>query len=396
MDNLFHLFDDLTGSLPRLREAVEELRQVDTLLTQISKTSKNITLPDLKDMGDASFHMAGRYNKSASDYLTAIQEASNAGYQDAQGIAELSLALQTAGDMTAEMASQLIQATDEAYGMNGSVERLTAALDGLVSISSHNTLNMEELSQGMSDISPTTAALGVSASQTAAALSAMMAATKKSGSETASALKAILSSVQQVSDAEAGITPEGLKRCEEACEALNVRLRETKDGAASLRAPMEVLGELSAAYKGLSDSDTRKTDLLNAFGGSQSEYLDALLRQWDTYESMIQQYKNAAGSMALEVARTTDNWEGSLNRLSNTWTSVINNMIDSDGVTFIINNLNNVLSVIDKLTAKAGSLESLGAGLGLWLSATKNVGKPKMYGFCLNMPTVRFYPLWQR
>ena len=144
MDNIFKVIESLTGDLPKVKEAIEELRQVDTLLTQISKTSQNLSLADLTRMGDASFHMAGEYGKNAADYLTGIQEASQAGYQDAQGIAELSLALQTAGDMTSQLASQLIQATDEAYNMNGSVERLTAALDGMVSISSHNTLNMEE------------------------------------------------------------------------------------------------------------------------------------------------------------------------------------------------------------------------------------------------------------
>lgn len=396
MSDISKLINQLTGSVPRFKEVIKELRQVDTLLTQISKTSDSIGLSDLKKMGDDSFRIAGQYGKSASDYLNGIREASQAGYQDAQGIAQLSLALQTAGDMTAQMASQFIQATDEAYGLNGSVERLTAALDGMVSISSHNTLNMGELSQGISSVSSTAAALGVSAPQATAALGAMMEATRESGLDTAKAFQSILLYTRQIADSSAGITAEELKEYEEACAALNVRLRETRDGVVSLRNPMDILGELSASYKELGDSDTRKTDLLNAFGGSQSEYLDALLRGWDTYKSMLQQYENGAGSMALEAARTTDNWAGSLNRLSNTWTSVINNMVDSDGVVFILNSLNNMVSVIDKLTAKAGSLESLGAGLGLWLSAAKNVGKPKMFGFSLNMPTAQFYSLWQR
>ena len=358
---------------------------MDTLLTQISKTSQNLSLADLTRMGDASFHMAGEYGKSAADYLTGIQEASQAGYQDAQGIAELSLALQTAGDMTSQLASQLIQATDEAYNMNGSVERLTAALDGMVSISSHNTLNMEELSQGVSSISSTAASLGVSAAQAAAALGAMMDATRDSGSDTAQAFQSILLYTRQISDSSAGINADGLKEYEEACAALNVKLKETRDGVVSIRNPMDILGELSLAYNKLSDSDSRKTGLLSALGEeSQSKHLDALLRQWDTYESMLYQYTTGAGAMTDKVSMTADSWEGSLNRLSNTWFSVINNIVDSDSLIFLVNNLNNVISAIDRLTGKVksmtGDLGNVGALIGL-LASMKNVGKPKMFGF---------------
>lgn len=385
MDNIFKVIESLTGDLPKVKEAIEELRQVDTLLTQISKTSQNLSLADLTRMGDASFHMAGEYGKNAADYLTGIQEASQAGYQDAQGIAELSLALQTAGDMTSQLASQLIQATDEAYNMNGSVERLTAALDGMVSISSHNTLNMEELSQGVSSISSTAASLGVSAAQAAAALGAMMDATRNSGSDTAQAFQSILLYTRQISDSSAGINADGLKEYEEACAALNVKLKETRDGVVSLRNPMDILGELSLAYNKLSDSDSRKTGLLSALGEeSQSKHLDALLRRWDTYESMLYQYTTGAGAMADKVSMTADSWEGSLNRLSNTWFSVINNIVDSDSLIFLVNNLNNVISAIDRLTGKVksmtGDLGNVGALIGL-LASMKNVGKPKMFGF---------------
>jgi TP901 family phage tail tape measure protein len=269
--------------------------------------------------------------------------------------------------------------------MNGSVERLTAALDGMVSISSHNTLNMEELSQGVSSISSTAASLGVSAAQATAALGAMMDATRDSGSDTAQAFQSILLYTRQISDSSAGITADGLKEYEEACAALNIKLKETRDGVVSLRNPMDILGELSLAYNKLSDSDSRKTGLLSALGEeSQSKHLDALLRRWDTYESMLYQYTTGAGAMADKVSMTADSWEDSLNRLSNTWFSVINNIVDSDSLIFLVNNLNNVISAIDRLTGKVksmtGDLGNVGALIGL-LASMKNVGKPKMFGF---------------
>ena len=99
---------------------------------------------------------------------------------------------------------------------------------------------------------------------------------------------------------------------------------------------------------------------------------------------MLYQYTTGAGAMADKVSMTADSWEGSLNRLSNTWFSVINNIVDSDSLIFLVNNLNNVISAIDRLTGKVksmtGDLGNVGALIGL-LASMKNVGKPKMFGF---------------
>ena len=73
---------------------------------------------------------------------------------------------------------------------------------------------------------------------------------------------------------------------------------------------MEVLKELSVEYNKLSENDIRRTNLLNSVGGKlRSTQLDALLRQWDTYESMLQQYKDGTGSMAQEAEKTAKSWE---------------------------------------------------------------------------------------
>ena len=73
---------------------------------------------------------------------------------------------------------------------------------------------------------------------------------------------------------------------------------------------MEVLKELSVEYNKLSENDIRRTNLLNSVGGKlRSTQLDALLRQWDTYESMLQQYKDGTGSMAQEAEKTSKSWE---------------------------------------------------------------------------------------
>ena len=363
----------------RMRDAVNELKEVNTYLTEISKANETLSKEQLNQIGNDSFDIASKYGKSATNFLSAVQETSRAGYENATGIAELSVAAQGAGDMTQELANQMIIATDKAYKMDGSVEKLKAVLDGMNYITNHNAVNMTELSEGMSIVGSTAASFGVDVNELAAALGTMAATTQQSGSEVARAFRAILLNVRQVSDEEEGIDAKGLTKYETACNALGVKLKETRDGVMSLRDPMKVLKELSEEYVKLDKGDIRRTNLLNSVGGKlRSTQLDALLRQWPMYEKMLKEYENGTGSMAVEAEKTANSWEGSLNRLSNTFTDTIGNIANSDAIITLINGFNGLLNVVNNLTDSFGSVGSLGSITGLIFGA-KNVGTDKMY-----------------
>lgn len=375
-----------------VQEAMSELKELDTSLTKISNANANLSKADLAKIGNDAFEAADKYGKSAEAYLSAYQAASNAGYRNAGDIAELSLAAQNAGDMTQELADRYIAAADKAYELNGSVKKLTEALDGSNAIADHNAVNMAELAEGMSAAGDTAAALGVGIDEATAALGTMIAVTQQSGTEAAQAFEKILLNIQQVTDEEKGIDAEGLANYEKACQALNVSLKETKNDVTALRDPMEVLKELSEEYTKLGSSDARRTNLLDAVGGkTEAEAFNAILENYDMYSQMLAQYADGTGSMAAEAEKTASSWEGALNRLSSTWTETIGNMADSDAVVTIANALNGLLGIVNRVTGALGSLGSIGLGAGLF-AGIKNVGKPKMYGFNLlyvkNMPTM--------
>nr|DAH15319.1 MAG TPA: minor tail protein [Caudoviricetes sp.] len=356
------------------REAVTELKNLDSILTEISKANDTLNESDLADIGNSSFETASKYGKKATDYLKGVQEMSRAGYQNAEAMGELSVKAQGAGDMTEDVANKFIVATDKAYKLNGSLTDLTEIMDGINYITNHNAINMTELSEGFSVVGSTAASFGVEADELTAALATMGAATQQSGSEVARAFRAILLNIRQVSDEEEGIDAEGLTKYEKACNALNVKLKETKNGVQELRDPMVVLKELSTEYNKLSDTDVKKVNLLNSVGGKlRSTQLDALLRGWSDYEKMLGQFADGTGSMTEEAEKTANSWEGSMNRLSNTWTDTIGNIANSDGVTRAINSLDWVLDKVNKLTSALGSLGSIGLGAGLF-AGIKKVG----------------------
>lgn len=365
--------------ISKTRNAVTELKNVNTLLTEISKTNHSLTQTDLEGIGDRGFDIASKYGKAVTDYLTGVQDMSRAGYKNAEAMAEVSTAAQGAGDMTAEVTNKMVIATDKAYKLGGSVEELTRILDGVNWICDNNAVNMSELSEGMSIVGSTAASLGVDVNELTAALGTMAASTQQSGSEVARAFKAILLNIRQVSDEEEGIDAEGLTKYEKACNALGVSLKETKDGVLQTRDAMKVLKELSEEYNKLDENDIRRTDLLNSVGGKlRSTQLDALLRQWDMYENMLKQFSDGSGTMAAEAEKTANSWEGSLKRLHNTWVDTVGNIVNSDFVITLTNGFNGLLSVINNVTSKLGSLGTIGLGAGIF-SSIKNVGMAELY-----------------
>jgi len=368
----------------KTKSAVSDLKEADTLLAEISKADGGLSQADLRGISSSSFEVAARYGGTPAGYLEAVKEAALAGYKDPQGIAELSVAARNAGGMTAELADQYIYAADTAYQLGGSVEKLTKILDGSCSLAGHNAVSMVQLAEGMSAVCSHAASLGVGADEAAAALGTMIAATQRSGAEAAGAFKAILLYLRQVSNEGEGISAEGLAEYEEACRALNVSLKESKKGIASLRSPMEVLRDLAEEYSRLDPGDARRTNLLDSVGGGlRADALDALLENYGLYSKMLGEYAQGAGSMAAEAEKTAQSWEGSLNRLSNTWTKTIGNLVDSNGVKAAVNALNHLLSFIDAVTGKLGSLGTAGLGGGLF-AGVKNIGKTYEYTDFIN------------
>lgn len=50
-----------------------------------------------------------------------------------------------------------------------------------------------------------------------------------------------------------------------------------------------------------------------------------------------------------EATKSANNWEGSLNRLSNTWTDTVQNFVNSDDIITVINSFNGFLTVVKNI-----------------------------------------------
>ena len=357
--------------IQKTREAVRELKELDSILTEISKTS-DLTRSQLEKLGDTAFDTASKYGKKASDYLTGVQEMYRAGFDNAEQMAELSVLAQSAGDMDATASNNYLMATNAAYKYKGSVEELNKVLDGQNYITNNAAISMKDISDATSETASVAAQYGVQIDELSALIATATANTRESGAEVGTALKAIMINLQDTTS----------KPVTETFDALGISMTKVVDGAERLKTPIELIYELADAYNSLPEGDVMRANILNEIGQKRhANTLASVLSDMESYEKMLDLYNNssAEGSALREAEKSANNLEGSLNKLSNTWTDTVDNIANSTVLKGAVDIFNWLLTGVNNLTNALGSFGSVGLIGGL-IAGIKNVGRPKMFG----------------
>lgn len=362
---------DIKGKIiKQITASIEELKGLDTILTEIGKTG-NLTKTQLKQLGDSAFETASTYGKKASDYLTEVQKMAGSGFTGKQGqaMAEQSLLAQAAGNMTAEVANNYILAVNAACKFNGEAKKLNEVIDGQNNISARNNISLSNMAAAMTEIGSAASGYHISIEELSAMIGTIGSITNLEGSEIGSSVNSILNNLQNTGSSEITDT----------LTAANVSMTELVNGSEQLRDPISILKELSTVYNQLGENDSLKGEILSNIGGdAQSEELDALLRNMETFDSMLTDYAQGSGSAIKTAMKSADGWEGSLNQLSNTWTDTVNNFANSDVIVSGINALNSLLEMVNKVTEILGPAGSIGLAGGIF-AGIENVGRVKRF-----------------
>lgn len=318
------VFGVVSLAINNFTKSISTLKEIDDILTEISKTS-DLTAGQLEKLGDTAFKAASKYGKSASDYLLGIQEMSRSGFYGEKGsaMAEQSLLAQAAGDMTADVANKYILATNAAYKYNGEAEKLNAVLDGQNSITNRNSVGLEDMAVAMSEAGTVASSYRVSIEDLSAMIGTMEAVTKAGGSEVGNSLKSILINLQNVTSDKIVST----------LNQANASMTEFVDGTERLRNPIEILRDLSATFNQLDENDTLRAEILTNIGGKhQAAKLAALLQNMEMFDKMLVDYSEGSGSAMEEAMKSANNWSGKLNQLQNSWDSLVNSMANKNAV----------------------------------------------------------------
>lgn len=353
-----------------ITNSIGELKSIDGILTEISKTS-DLTTGQLKTLGETSFDSASKYGKKASDYLTGVQEMSRSGYygDKAEEMAQLSVLAQAAGDINANAANSYLLASNAAYQYQGNVQKLNAVLDGQNMITNRNSVSMADMAEATTKAASMASELGVQENQLSAMIGTIESRTKAGGDEVGTALKSLLINVENINNAKIADT----------FKEAGVAQTEYVNGVERMRNPVDILKDLAVVFNSLEESDPLRTDILTNIGQKwQANKLSALLSGWSDYEKMLKDYSEGTGSAAIEAEKSANNWEGATNKLSNTFTGFMQNFVNTDGIIGTTNAITGLVSGFDTLTSKIGPLSLALGGLGLFQGA-KGGGKRWKY-----------------
>lgn len=368
-------------------EALQTLKAVDDELVTVRKVT-GFDAYQMEGVEAQAYAVASRYGASASDYVSGVAEFARAGYKELSGdLAELAQKTQIVGDTTADVANQFLLSVDAAYKYEGSVSKLNAVLDGANEIDNKYATSIKKIAEGMGIVAPVAAQMHVGIDELAASIGTITAVTQRTGTETARALRALFLNIvgDTKTEIDEGVTwttgeIEGLK------DIIKVYAKEAYDAAqatGSIIDPMKAMEGLSKSLKDGLLSEQELMEMVSDIGGKlRTSQLLALINNWDMYESMLEDYRNAAGSADKEIENAMDSWSRKTNVLKNTWTEFIKTDLNSglfkwflDALTWIVERFDSLYGVLARLIllTAAFRLDRIATGLGNIAESVRNL-----------------------
>lgn len=334
--------------------ALDNIKEVDTQITNVAKvTGKSIQ--QLQGLRDSAYSTASQYGINAGQYMEAVYEYTKAGFQDnADQMAELSTKAMLVGDTTASVADKFLIAGNAAFGFEGNIERLSLMIDQADYINNNYATTLDNIAEGFPRVASVANMAGMTAEQTMAALGTITATTQETASRASTALRALIMNILGDTTTE---IEEGTTATEESISGLRMALEryapevvKAADATGKLINPMESLKALADAYNDGILTDQAMTQIEMALGGKlRTNQLDALLKNFSTYEEMLKGMGTAAGTANNEISIMLESWESKAAILENTWTEFVGKFLSSDVFKGLITGLTEVVTLFGNL-----------------------------------------------
>ena len=344
-----------------VKEALTEMKNVDTQLTNISKVSGK-TGEELATIGDRAYDTASKYGEAASTYLESVYNMQKAGMGDqSEAMGELAIKTMLVGDTTEDVASKFLIASNAAWQLDGNMTRLTQIVDEADYINNNYATSLDKLAAGMPIVASIAAQTGMTAEETMAAIGTITAATQESGTKAATALRALILNIS----GEVGkyLTEEGeefevTEKSVKSMQGLLEKYAKTEMDAAKAAGEMiDPMTAIRAIFKGMKEDDLNDVELFNLLSGMggklRTNQLTALVQNFDTlYQDMMNGMKDAAGTADSEIERMMEAWERKTQKLKNTWTKFIADVVDTSGIKGALDGLIEMISNADSFLQK--------------------------------------------
>lgn len=345
-----------------IKESLQTMKAVDDELVTVRKVT-GFDQYQMAGVEQSAYDVATKYGANAADYVSGVAEFARAGYRELSSqLAELAQKTQIVGDTTADVANQFLLSVDAAYKYNGSVTALTKVLDGANEIDNKYATSIAKIAEGMGIVAPVAAQMHVGVDELAASIGTITAVTQRSGTETARALRALFLNI--VGDTKTEIDEGVTWTTGEIAGLRDIIKNYAKDAYDAAQAtgsiidPMKAMEGLSKSLKDGVLTEQQLMEMVSDIGGKlRTSQLLALINNWDMYESMLNDYRNAAGSADKEIENAMDSWTRKTNVLKNTWTQFVKTGMNSDWIkgaldfiTTLVEHLDSIPGVLMRIT----------------------------------------------
>ena len=344
----------VSGVTRSFREALDTMKAVDDELVTVRKVT-GATTAEIQKLEKQAYATASAYGESASDYLASVSEFARAGYGDqAEALAELSIKTQIVGDTTAETANQFLLAVDAAYKYNGEISKLSAVLDGANEIDNKYATSIEKIAEGLGTVAPIAAQAHVGIDELSAAIGTITAVTQRSGTEAARAFRALVLNIvgDTKTEIDEGVTwtTGEIAGLRDVVKQYASDAYEAAEATGSVINPMEAIAGLAKSMEEGVLTEQKLMEMVSDIGGKlRTSQLLAIIQNWDMYESMLNDFNNSLGSADREIENAMDSWSRKAQVLSNTWTELISNTVDTDLIKWMLDAATAVLDFSDNL-----------------------------------------------
>lgn len=343
---VFSLHMVLSKVVSTFREALQTMKEVDSALVTIQKTT-GFTGEQLDRVTASAYDLANAYGRTATEILNAASVYARAGFKDnLEQMTELSALLQNVGDLESEVASKFLIATNAAWKLGGSYESLMSIIDGLNAQTNQAAVDMEGLTSGITVAGSVFAAAGESVQTFAGMLGTGIALTARSGSEVGRGLRTIAMNIRQIKgeldDGEI-IDDESISDAAKALHSIGISVA---DANGELRLTSDVLDELAGKWNELTTAEQSYISQSLA-GKRQANILVSLMQNWDEAQRQMALYANGAGSALQENEIYMDSWEAKSKQLSAAWTRFVSDLVDTDLIKGALDALIKLVNMLD-------------------------------------------------
>ncbi len=353
---------------------IENIFELDSAMTELKKVTDE-TSDTYENFYYTANDTAKMLGQTTSQVISNTASIAQLGYslQEATQLAEYAAKFSTISpELNYDDATDGIIAVIKAYQDIDVDEVGDEIISKINEIGNTFAVNNNDILEGLKD---SASALSVARNSLDETIALNVAGTEvtRDASRVANALRTISMRVRGV-DAETGQLKEDLLLMNDQVNAITNKKIEffTDDTEQTFKSTYEILKQIYDIWPTLNDK-ARANILKIVAGKTRANELAAILNNFESAEKVMEGIQDSAGSMDREFSKAQDSLQYKLNKTKETLAGMGQTIIDDDALKHGLDLLNGILSVLDKIIDKMGSLGTVMTGLGIY-KATKGIG----------------------